>query len=162
MTGVGPAEWGRVLVSVSVVSKHTDESRRTNVVLDWGFEGDEIPDTEMRVRRRVWSEDPDSLGSAMCYEIEQLETGVPVAPEGAPKMRPSAARVLAILEASDRALTVHHIGDELVADSNGGPLKHRTIQAALEELEGMELAERLQGFGSAHVWRVHGGSEDEF
>lgn len=163
MTGVGPGEWGRVLVSISVLSKNTDgATKRTDVVLDWEFEGDEIPDIDLRVRRRVWSEDPDSLESPMHYEIEQLESDVPPPDDSRPGMRPSAARILAILESADSAMTVQHIGDELVQDHNGGPLKKRTIQAALEELETMGLAERLQGFGSAHVWRFSKGERGDF
>ena len=50
---------GRVLVSVSVKSKHTDKvTTETAVTLDWAFMGDEIPDTELRLRRGVWAEDP--------------------------------------------------------------------------------------------------------
>jgi len=161
MSGAGPGEWGRVLISVSVVTKHTDpETKRTDVVLEWGFEGDEIPDEEIRIRRRVWSDDPDSLVAPMHYEIEQLgDCYLPITEDdNLPAMRPSAARVLAVLNVAASALTTHHIGDELAADSTGVPLKKRTIQAALEELEGMGLAEKLDGFGSTHVWRIPGGS----
>jgi hypothetical protein len=163
MTGVGPGEWGRVLVSVSVVSKNTDEAtRRTDVVLEWGFEGDEIPDTEMRIRRRVWADDPDDLNSPMHYEVDQLgDMYLPVEGE-LPAMRPSAGRVLAVLRKAAGSLTTQAIGDELAADNVGFPLKKRTIQAALEELETMGLAEKVQTFGSAHIWRAPLAPEEAF
>lgn len=163
MTGVGPGEWGRVLISVSVVTKHTDPTtKRTSVVLEWGFEGDEIPDEEVRIRRQVWAENPEDLSSAMHYEVEPLAWNVEVDSADLPAMRPAAMRVLAVLRSAQGGRTVQLIGDELVADSVGKPLKARTIQAALEELEGMGLAERLEGFGSAHVWRAPGAPEEAF
>lgn len=74
MSGAGPAEWGRVLVSAKVEHRHTDEATMaTTVTLELAFVGDEIPDTELRIRRKVWAEDPDDLASPMHYEVERLE-----------------------------------------------------------------------------------------
>lgn len=165
MSGAGPGEWGRVLISVGVVTKHTDpETKRTDVVLEWGFEGDEIPDEELRIRRRVWSDDPNSLTAPMHYEVELLgDMYLPVGGDATlPAMRPSAARVLAVLKAAVGSSTTQSIGDALVADGVGYPLKKRTIQAALEELEGMGLAEKVETFGSAHIWRVPLAPEEAF
>lgn len=164
MSGAGPGEWGRVLISVGVVTKHTDpETKRTDVVLEWGFEGDEIPDEELRLRRRVWSDDPNSLTAPMHYEVELLgDMYLPVVDGDLPPMRPSAARVLAVLKAAVGSSTTQSIGDALVADGVGYPLKKRTIQAALEELEGMGLAEKVETFGSAHIWRIPRGTEEVF
>lgn len=73
-TGAGSAEWGRVLVSVAVKSKKTDEETgRSDVVLDWFFEGDEIPDSQLRIRRSVWVDEQDDLSSPMHYEVEVLD-----------------------------------------------------------------------------------------
>lgn len=71
MSGAGPAEWGRVLCSVGVANREVDGAA-TVVDLDWTFTGDEIPDTTMKLRRRVWADDPDDLASPMHYEIEPI------------------------------------------------------------------------------------------
>ena len=55
MTGAGPAEWGRVLVSMSLEHRATGPDQSTTATLHVTFEGDEIPETELRLRRRVWA-----------------------------------------------------------------------------------------------------------
>lgn len=69
-SGAGSEEWGRVLVSVAVENRTTDEeTKETRVTLDWRFAGDEIPDTELRVVRSVLALDPDNLTSPMKYSV---------------------------------------------------------------------------------------------
>jgi hypothetical protein len=164
MSGAGPAEWGRVLVSVNVEHRSTDSATKaTHVTLGWSFEGDEIPDIRLRTRRRVWAEDPDDLGSALHYEVEVLDAdGAPVV--GVAGLSPAVARVLAVLEDAGRAVTVREIGDALAEDSTGRrPLKARTIQDALNKLRESGLAENYQGEGAAYLWRAQsvpeGGEE---
>jgi 5S rRNA maturation endonuclease (ribonuclease M5) len=149
MTGVGPGEWGRVLISVSVRSKTTDKATRaTQAVLDWEFEGDEIPEMETRTMRRVWSDDPDDLNSAMHYEITEVD--MDDEEEGDPDgYSPSVRRVLDLLR--DDWMTVQHIGD-LTAES-GRPLKKRTIQMALKTLHEDGKAQPFGTAGEAYRWR---------
>jgi len=40
------------------------------VILAWAFSGSEIPDVQVRIRRRVWSEDPERLDVPLHYEVE--------------------------------------------------------------------------------------------
>lgn len=68
-SGAGPAEWGRVTMSVGVDNKATD-GHKTIVTLKAELVGDEIADTEERFVRTVWAEDPDDLRSSMHYSIE--------------------------------------------------------------------------------------------
>lgn len=69
-SGAGSAEWGRVLASVAVEHRATDPlTLASNVVLSWEFMGDEIPDVSLRLRRKVWAEDPNDLSSPLHYEI---------------------------------------------------------------------------------------------
>lgn len=153
ITGVGPGAWGRVLATAAVEHRHTETAGLTAVTLAWEFMGDEIPETELRIRRRVWADDPSDLSSPLHYEVEVLDPASPGAGsvEG---MRPATKRVLAVLEAAPTAVTVREIGDDLARDSFGIPLKARTIQVALKELEGVRMAESDGAFGASYVWRA--------
>jgi hypothetical protein len=156
MSGAGPDAWGRVLISAAVVSRHTDrETGGSSVVLDLDFQGDEIPESTTRIRRKVWTDDPDELGSPMHYEIEAMEPdGGSEDPEFA-GLPPAARRVLAILKGSDTWWTVQTIGDALAEDSTGrSPLKARTIQDALKRVVTADLVESKSILGaSAGQWR---------
>jgi hypothetical protein len=150
MTGVGPGEWGRVLVSMSVRSRRTDpETRATDTIIDWIFEGDEIPETELRIRRRVRAEDPDSLESPLHYEVERVEAVGGADDDG---LSPAQQRVRAALGAGGAWMTVAQIGDALARE--GSPLKVRTIQEALKRLraEGFATSDASVG-GRAFRWR---------
>jgi hypothetical protein len=156
MSGAGPDAWGRVLISASVIYRDTDpETLASSVVLDIDFQGDEIPETTTRIRRRVWADDPDDLSSPLHYEITVLDTDDgPDDPELA-GLRPAAKRVLAVIDSSPDLWTVQTIGDELAHDSMGRPpLKARTIQAALKQLVAGDFAE-TKGIlgGTSGQWR---------
>jgi hypothetical protein len=154
MSGVGPDAWGRILISAAVMRRDTDrETGGSSVILELDFQGDEIPETTTRIRRRVWTDDPNDLGSPMHYEVEQLVADPVVSNDDG--LRPSARRVLAVLDASGEWETVRSIGDALAEDPTGAPpLKARTIQAALTDLVSLDLAltAGLLG-GSAGRWR---------
>lgn len=152
MSGAGPAEWGRVLVSVKAISKNTDPvTKASNVTLAFTFVGDEIPDTEQRFRRTVWADDPDDLNSPMHYTVEALEAGTEV--DTGSGFSPAVTRVLGVLTTSTTALTVTEVGDVLANDSTGMPLKRRTIQDALIKLQNAGLAESELAPGtSAYLW----------
>jgi hypothetical protein len=75
-TGAGTAEWGRVLVSMSVLKRRTEDPqgvRRSVVDLRMEFIGDEIADEEATFRRTVWTDDADDLTAPMHYRIEPTE-----------------------------------------------------------------------------------------
>jgi len=158
MSGAGPDAWGRVLISADVVSRSTDPSKASDVVLDLDFQGDEIPETTVRIRRRVWADDSDDLASPLHYEVTRIETpAVPTDPTIA-GLRPSARRVLDALTgpfAPEGGLSVREIGDLLTVD---GPLKARTIQAALKGLHEAGLA---QSDTSTGRWRPARALEPE-
>lgn len=73
-SGAGSAEWGRVLASVAVESRRTDTTGESDVVLGWEFIGDEIPDTTLRLRRRVWTDDPTDIASPMHYTVTKVQS----------------------------------------------------------------------------------------
>jgi hypothetical protein len=156
MTGAGPAEWGRVLVSVSLQHQTTNPDRSTAATLQVTFMGDEIPETELHLRRRVWADDPDDLASPLHYELEVLTGNEAEAGPGS--LRPAARRVLAALRQAGDWLSVSSIGDLLALDGSGRAcLKERTIQAALTTLAEKKLARSAPlGTGSSHaqLWRA--------
>jgi hypothetical protein len=73
------------------------------------------------------------------------------------ELRPSARRVLAVLEGPNGAagLGVPGIGDLLAFDGAGKPLKKRTIQDSLKSLRDAELAEPEPDSGLWHSTRAH-------
>lgn len=151
MTGVGPAEWGRVLVSVGVEHRSTAADRSTTATLRVTFEGDEIPESELRLRRHIWADDPDDLASPLHYELETL-TGEPE-PSGGSGLRPAERRVLAVLRGSGQWLDIRQIGDRLAGDDTGlAPLKARTIQAAAKVLVERDFARSQGEPGCALRW----------
>jgi hypothetical protein len=149
ITGVGPGAWGRVLATADVASRRTEPDRATVVVLAWQFRGDEIPDTDLRLRRRVWADDPDDLGSPLHYTIEPVDDdATDISDDG---LSPSTRRVLAAVRAADGPTTVKRIGD--VCADQGQPLKARTIQTALKALTDLDLVDGGAGSpGVAGLW----------
>lgn len=153
-TGVGPGAWGRVLVSADVINRRvTDETTgETTATLEVSFMGDEIAESTITLTRRVWVDDPNDLSSPMHYAIEVTDRAH--REHSVHGLRPSAMRVYGVLKEARRPLDVQRIGDRL-AEQADFPLKARTIQAALSELEAAGLVRRAEhvGFG-AHEWEV--------
>lgn len=152
ITGVGPGEWGRVLVSTSVEHRQTEPDRSTVATLKITFEGDEIPETELRLRRWIRADDPDDLDSPLQYRTEPLEGEARTTVEG---LRPAEQRILDVLTAADDWLDVHQIGDDLAVDATGlRPLKARTIQAGCKTLVARRLVDCAEMQGGAYRWRA--------
>jgi hypothetical protein len=153
LSGAGPAEWGRVIVTGEAKTSRTDpETQESAVTLELDFVGDEIPETTLRILRRVRAIDPDDLGSALTYSVEVLEN-VSEASTTDDGLKPSERRVLDALNRSPgKWLNKYAIGDVLADD--GFPLKARTIQNATKTLVEMGLVEPRESAGSAFQWRA--------
>jgi predicted ArsR family transcriptional regulator len=90
----------------------------------------------VRIRRRVWEDDPGDLLSPMHYEVTQLERE-----SDDPRVRdrpPAERKVFAVL-LDGRERTVRQIGDDLAA--RFGPLTRQTIQKALQALDDDDLVD---------------------
>jgi hypothetical protein len=115
--------------------------------------GGEIADTRFRVRRRVRSEDPTDLGAPLAYAVEVLaadDEDLDLDPAAA-ALSKSRQWVLTALRAGGDLQTVKQLGDRLA--QAGHPLKPRTIQTALGELEAARLAAGSEeGNGRARYW----------
>lgn len=153
MSGAGPAEWGRFLVSIDVKTKRTEPDRSTVAVLSIEVEGDEVPDTVAVIRRTIRADNPDDLGSALHYTLEQvaaaeLDDGDATGPAAA--MSPAVQRVYAVLDTATDWLKVSDIGDRLADD--GKPLKARTIKDACSQLRRAGLAEPYGSDATNEPW----------
>ncbi len=163
-SGVGPGAWGRFLISVGVLNSRTDkDTQETTVRLKWMFKGDEIPETDFTLVRRIYAEDPEDLNSRMHYSVERVEDDLAEddqTPAELVGLRPAAVRVLGTLRGVSYAISVKGIGDRLAEDKSGkGPLKARTIQDALRQLADRKLAEEATGPGTGSLWLATTPSE---
>jgi hypothetical protein len=152
ISGAGPAAWARVICSVSVDHRASDDDGASKVLLGFELIGGEIADTRFRIRRRIHADDPADLGSALSYSVEVLagDDGQDLDPAAA-GLSPSRQWVLAALQAGGDMQTVKQLGDRLA--ETGRPLKPRTIQTALGELEATGLAQGSEeGNGRARYW----------
>ena len=136
----------------SIDHRGSDDDGASTVLLGVEVIGGEIADTRFRLRRRVRADDPADLGSALSYAVEVL------AADDDQDLDPAAAAlsksrqwVLTALRAGGDLQTVKQLGDRLA--QAGHPLKPRTIQTALGELEGAGLAAGSEeGNGRARYW----------
>jgi hypothetical protein len=152
ISGAGPAAWARVICSVSVDHRASDDDGASRVLLGFELIGGEIADTRFRIRRRVRADDPADLGSPLFYSVEMLagDDDQDLDPAAA-GLSPSRQWVLAALQAGGEMQTVKQLGDRLA--ETGRPLKPRTIQTALGELEAAGLARGSEeGNGRARYW----------
>ena len=156
MSGAGPDAWGRVLISAVVVGRQTDpKSLATTVTLELDFQGDEIAERTVKIRRRVWADDPEDIGSALHYEVDRFDQIDDSGDRHLAGLTPAGVRVLKVLEQSGQWLSVRQIGDALASDGSGqSPLKERTIQDALKRLKSVSLAVSGTAKGNrAGSWR---------
>jgi hypothetical protein len=152
ISGAGPAAWARVICSVAVHYRGSDPEGASTVLLGVELIGAEIADTRFRIRRRVRADDPADLGTPLSYSVEVL------AADDDQDLDPAAAAlsksrqwVLTALRAGGDMQTVKQLGDRLA--QAGHPLKPRTIQTALGELEDAGLATGSEeGSGRARYW----------
>jgi AAA domain-containing protein len=152
ISGAGPAAWARVICSVAVHYRGSDPEGASMVLLGVELIGGEIADTRFRLRRRVRADDPADLGAPLSYSVEVL------AADDEEDLDPAAAAlsksrqwVLTALRVGGDMQTVKQLGDRLA--QAGHPLKPRTIQTALGELEAAGLAAGSEeGNGRARYW----------
>jgi hypothetical protein len=153
ISGAGPAAWARVICSVAVTYRGSDPDGASSVVLGVEVIGGEIADTHFRIRRRVRADDPADLGTPLSYAVEVLaadDKDLDLEPAAA-ALSKSRQWVLTALRAGGDMQTVKQLGDRLA--QAGHPLKPRTIQTALGELEAAGLAAGSEeGNGRARYW----------
>jgi hypothetical protein len=152
ISGAGPAAWARVICSIAVHYRGNDPEGASTVLLGCELIGGEIGDTRFRLRRRVLADDPANLGAPLTYAVEVLAADDPEDLDpAAAALSKSRQWVLAALRAGGNMQAVKQLGDRLA--QAGHPLKPRTIQTALGELEAAGLAAGSEeGNGRARYW----------
>jgi hypothetical protein len=155
ITGAGPAEWGRVLLSAQVVSRRTDPNTlATTVVVEFDVQGGEVPDRTFRVSRTVRAADPDDLDSPLLYAIEEAGSAVPSLADSL-GLSPAHAKVLDALDAhrgDGEGVDLGRLGDWLAAHhtyrgkdgSEHKGLRRNTISEALTKLRSLDLADYIE------------------
>jgi hypothetical protein len=160
-TGVGPGAWGRVLGSAAVEQAHVDEaSRASTVTLAWTFRGGEIPGTEFRTRRKVWSDDPEDLDAPMHYQVEVTGEG-PTSADPNNQLGPGKQRLLALLCQAAEFRTSRQLQDATARDGAGSPLQLKTVKNLMGDLEKHGLVqgtEPIPGYG--RHWTLTPAGED--
>ncbi|MEB8341796.1 AAA family ATPase [Streptomyces endophyticus] len=163
-SGVGPQEWGRFLIAVAVVDRYTDQqTKESTATLKWQFAGDEIPDQEVTLIRRVRADDPKDLNSPMHYSVvrDGVQDGYrPRVPEVTDRQR---AVLVAMAPFGDvgGSPTQLAVESDLVRECAGDKGKARSAaQKAINGLLKKELAEKVPGTsryrvaGTGAVWHV--------
>lgn len=158
ITGAGPAEWGRVLISASVVSRSTSDDLATTVLTELDIQGGEVPDRSIRVRRVIRADDPDDLDSPLTYSVDepdhasQGDYSPSSSPSGTPGVGPAATKLLEALDAQTDPAPIADLVDHVVA-THGHGLKRPTCSTELNKLRGLDLADYLDaGPGKERLW----------
>lgn len=140
ITGAGPAEWGRVLITAEVKSRMGDHrDGGTDVTTALEIIGGEIPDQYISVRRRIWSDDPDDLDSPLHMVTEAEWTDGPTSraattTESGPTLAPADQKILAALDDLARPVTVAEIRSWILAHHGKEPARE-TVTRSLNRLE---------------------------
>lgn len=161
ITGAGPAEWGRVLISATVLSRYTDPGTLATTVLSrLDVIGGEIADQSIRLHRIIWADDPDDLDSPLHYETTVLEDDAAAAGDDMP---PGKANLLAALRADPaRPRSQKDLVDWIVSTRHGVPLRRPTASNYLNELARDGFADCIdQGSGRAKLWYVPEMPQDD-
>lgn len=155
-SGVGPGAWGRFLISVAVKSRRTDDvTKETAVRLRWQFQGDEIPDTDITLVRRVHADDPSDLNSPLHYSVEV--DAEPASTERGMDLPPSERKLLEALHEADGQLpqTIKQLGDR-IARKYGTGLRRETCSRGLKRLAELSLAVQhaASAVGEPAFWAI--------
>lgn len=158
ITGAGPAEWGRVLISADVSSRVTEPGTRASVVVtELRVVGGEVPDRTLLLRRRIWSDDPDDLDAALHVECTVTETDTPdvsAATPPATRLSPAASKLLGALRDADGPRSASELVDAVVA-AHGHGLTRQTVSTALNALRRAGFVTYVDvGPGLPRDWRL--------
>ena len=158
MSGAGPAEWGRVLISATVISRNVNlATGETTVVTELDTIGGSIPGGTLRVVRRIRAEDPEDLDSTLHYSVVTTEAEPSETDQDMPPARTK------LLEAM-RALGGQRSGEELVdwiSQKHGHGLSRQTVSRELNHLLEAGYIDRLDPSapGRPALWMLNEGNE---
>jgi hypothetical protein len=143
IVGAGPAEWGRVLLSGTVKSRHTDPTTKaTTVITELDIIGGEIPDQTLRIQRRTWADDPDDLNSPLHVVTtitDDAEETMSMTPDT--DLTPAARKLLEALQAVGPASGSRLV--DWIAQKHGHGLKRETVSRTMGVLAKRGLVESV-------------------
>lgn len=153
ITGAGPAEWGRVLISATVVSRSLDPlTAETTVITELDIIGGSIPGGQLRVVRRIRADDPAALDSPLHYRVEATERDEHDESAGDVALPPARAKLLAALAAAAEPRTTAQLVDWVVTEHGHG-LRRETVSRELNALARAGLIDRIDhGAGRSAEW----------
>lgn len=169
LSGAGPAEWGRVLITAEKKSARTDpDTRATDVITHLEAVGGEIPDQTLRVHRKVWSDDPDDLDSPLhtttqAHWSDDETADMDSLSGGGDGASPAARKLLEAMDALGEPGTSAQLVDHVV-NNHGHGLTRETVSRELNKLLKagiVDMAEDNGGPGrwpTKHWWRVQIGA----
>ena len=143
-SGAGPAEWGRVLISGTVISRHREPGTgATRVLTELELIGGEVADRTLRINRRIQADDPDDLDSRLAYEVtatDVQETGHSNDKDDG--MPPARSKILEAARAGIEPQTSRQLVDR-IAKKHGHGLKRETVSRHLNALSELDLIDCL-------------------
>lgn len=155
ITGAGPAEWGRVLISASVKAKNTDpDTRGSRVLTELDIIGGEIPDQTLRLTRHIHADDPDDLDSPLHMQttaawgdadLEDGDTSTET------EMPPAARKLLEAIDATTQPTSSVHLVD-WIAGRHGHGLTRETVSRTLNQLLATGAVDYLEETGAGGRW----------
>lgn len=156
ITGAGPAEWGRVLIGGTVITRHTHPlTKATTVLTELEAIGGEIPEMTMRVRRVIRAEDPEDLDSPLHYSVDvvlaEAEEESDTAPS--PDLPPAARKLLEVLRALGRPSTARELVDKVV-EVHGHGLRRETVSRTLNSLLRDGLVDCIDEHALEKTWTL--------
>lgn len=165
ITGAGPAEWGRVLITASVISRRKmPDTQETIVVTELDVIGGAIAGETLRLVRRVRAVDPGDRSSAVSYrtDLTVVDAVVPAAgPDGAERQPPARAKLLEAVRALGRPATGHELVDWIVR-THGHGLTRVTVSREMHALAEAGVVDDIATPGRESLWYSvpdPGGSE---
>lgn len=161
MSGAGPAEWGRVLMSATEISRRTDPDKTTHVLAEVAVVGGSIADDTFRINRTIRATDPDDLNS----ELEYTVTVLPVDNEDVSdksELPPAARKLVEALEHFDGDPVPTDSLVDRVAERHGHGLKRETVSRHLNALMRADLVDCIEpeSIGKPKLWFIRRDSRD--
>ena len=163
MAGAGPAEWGRVLISLTVKNRRTNaETGETQMRTDLDIIGGEISDHTIRLERRIWSDDRTDLNAQLHVETvvlppDDVGSGEPTTV----RKRALKDRLVAALRILGPSTVVELAAYDAAATGKGRPVRE-TMSRNLNTLKKEGQVLEVETPGQATVWHLAdgGGSDD--
>lgn len=150
LSGAGPAEWGRVLLAVSIKSKHTDpETRASRVITEMEAIGGEIADLKLRIDRKVWADDPDDLDTPLHTTtiMTWADDDAPAGEREGEKLTPAQTKLLEAIDAIVQGSQTDLV--DVIVERHGHGLRRETVSRELNKLQAAGLVDCVEHEGGS-------------